>query len=252
MKTIILAGGFGTRLGSITDLIPKPMVRIGNKPIIWHIMQIYAKQGFNDFILSLGYKSELIKSYFYNYHYLENDFSIDLKKSEVKNLSKNKLDWKVTLIDTGLKTLKGARIKRLEKHIGKTTMLTYGDGVAKIDLKKLLAFHKKHGKILTLTGVRPPSRFGEIKEKNGRLLSFEEKPQASSGYINGGFMIFDKKLLNYLSTDESCDLEYGAFNELAKTGQMMVYKSDEPWECVDTERDLKHLNTLYEDGKAFW
>ena len=254
MKVIILAGGFGTRLGNITVSIPKPMVSIGNYPIIWHIMKVYAHFGFKDFVLSLGYKAEVIKDYFYNQQMLNNDFSIDLSTQKVKILPRkeNHVDWKVALIDTGLNTLKGARIKRLEKYLDDVNMLTYGDGVADIDLKELLKFHKSHGKTITITGVRPPSRFGEIQVKNGQLLSFQEKPQTSVGLINGGFMVFNKNLLKYLSTDENCDLEYGAFNKLAEEGEMMVYTHDKNWECVDTERDLKHLNDLWNQGKAFW
>jgi glucose-1-phosphate cytidylyltransferase len=254
MKIIILAGGFGTRLGNITTSIPKPMVSVGNYPIIWHIMKMYGHYGYKDFVLSLGYKAEVIKDYFYKQQMLNNDFSIDLSTQKVTILPRkeNHLDWKVTLIDTGLNTLKGARIKRLEKYLDDVNMLTYGDGVADIDLKALLKFHKSHGKTITITGVRPPSRFGEIQVENGRLLSFQEKPQTSVGLINGGFMVFNKNLLKYLTTDENCDLEYGAFNKLTDEGEMMVYTHDKNWECVDTERDLKHLNDLWNKNTAFW
>lgn len=254
MKVVILAGGFGTRLGSITGTLPKPMVRIGNYPIIWHIMKMYSHYGFNEFVLSLGYKSEVIKDYFYNQKMLNNDFSIDLATQDITihERKENHLDWKVTLVDTGLNTLKGARIKRVEKYLDDVNMLTYGDGVADINIKELVKYHKKHGKTITISGVRPPSRFGEIQVESGRLLSFQEKPQTSAGLINGGFMVFNKKLLNFLSTDENCDLEYGAFNQLADQGEMMVYTSEKPWECVDTERDLKHLNDLWNNNKAFW
>jgi glucose-1-phosphate cytidylyltransferase len=253
MKTIILAGGFGTRLGSITETIPKPMVCIGEKPILWHIMKIFSHYGQKDFIISLGYKGDVIKEYFYNYNNIHSDFKIDFKTNKVKVLkSDTPLDWKVTLVDTGLNSLKGARIKRLEKYLDDVNLLTYGDGVADLNIKDLIKFHKSHGKMVTITGVHPPSRFGEILEKNGKLLSFEEKPQTSSGLINGGFIVFNKKLLKYLSTDENCDLEFGCFHELAKKGQMMVYKKAGAWECVDTERDLKHLNTIWNEGKAFW
>lgn len=253
MKVVILAGGFGTRLGSITESIPKPMVKIGDKPIIWHIMNIYAHYGYKDFVLSLGYKAEVIKEYFYNYNTCQNDFSINLKSGNIKlHQKKNVLDWNVTLIDTGLNTLKGARIKRLEPYLDDVNLLTYGDGVADLDIHELVKFHRSHGKTITITGVRPPSRFGEIVVKKGKLLSFQEKPQTSSGLINGGYMVFNKDLLNYLQTDESCDLEFGAFNVLAEKGELMVYTSDRQWECVDTERDLKHMNALWDNHSAFW
>lgn len=254
MKTIILAGGFGTRLGTITETIPKPMVKIGEQPILWHIMKMYAHYGYNDFVLSLGYKAEVIKQYFHNYHTLQNDFTIDFSSGKEKIIRENgKLDWKVTLIDTGLNTLKGARIKRLEPYLDDVNLLTYGDGVADLNIKDLVKFHKAHGKTITITGVHPPSRFGELAvDKEGRLLEFQEKPQTSVGIINGGFMVFNKNLLDYLSTDENCDLEYGAFNELTKKGEMMVYVSEKAWECVDTERDLNHLNKVWNTNQAFW
>lgn len=253
MKTIILAGGYGTRLGNITEAIPKPMVKIGNKPILWHIMKIYASYGYKDFIISLGYKAEVIKEYFYNYNIYNNDYSINLAtKKIIQHNNHDEADWNVTLVDTGVDTLKGARIKRLEKYLDDVNMVTYGDGVSDINIKELVKFHKSHDKIITVSGVYPPARFGEINEENGKLISFEEKPQASKGMINGGFMVFDKKLLNYLSKDVKCDLEYGPFNKLAKDEEIMVYKHDGNWECVDHERDLKHLNQLWNSNNAFW
>ena len=253
MKVIILAGGYGTRLGNITEAIPKPMVKIGNKPILWHIMKIYASYGYKDFILSLGYKAEIIKEYFYNYNAYSNDYTIDLGSKEITKLrNHDESDWSVTLVDTGIDTLKGARVKRIEEHLDDVNMLTYGDGVADIDIEKLVKLHNSHDKIVTISGVHPPARFGEIIEENGRLISFEEKPQTSIGLINGGFMVFDKKLLQYLNTNEKCDLEYGPFDVLAKEEQIMVYKHTGKWECVDTERDLKHLNKLWDDKNAFW
>jgi glucose-1-phosphate cytidylyltransferase len=254
MKVIILAGGYGTRLGSITEEIPKPMVMIGDKPIIWHIMKIYAHHGFKDFLISLGYKQEVLKEYFYNYDIHANDFSVDLSTKKIKTLKNHdEQDWRVSLIDTGPNTLKGARIKRLEKYLDDDlNMVTYGDGVADIDIKKLVKFHKSHGKILTITGVFPPSRFGEIIEKNDKLISFKEKPQSSAGLISGGFFVFDKRMLKYLTTKENCDFEYNVLEKLVKAGQVMVYKHLGQWECVDTERDLRHLNKIWTEGKAFW
>lgn len=254
MKVIILAGGYGTRLGNITEAIPKPMVKIGNTPIIWHIMKIYSRYGYKDFIISLGYKAEVIKEYFYNYNIYKNDYSINLGTKKITQLNNHdESDWNVTLVDTGIDTLKGARVKRVEKYLDDDiNMVTYGDGVADINIKKLVEVHKSHDKIITISGVHPPARFGEIIEKDGRILSFEEKPQTSIGLINGGFMVFDKRLLDYLTIDEKCDLEYGPFDELAKEKQIMVYKHSGKWECVDTERDLVHLNKLWNEGKAFW
>ena len=255
MKVIILAGGYGTRLGSLTEAIPKPMLRIGNKPIIWHVMKIYSHYGYTDFVISLGYKADVVKEYFVNYTIYNNDFTISLQAQEItahSRCNEDELRWKVSLIDTGLSSLKGARIKRLEKYLDDVNMVTYGDGVADIDIKSLLEFHKSHNKIMSITGVCPPSRFGEVIEKDGHILAFEEKPQTSAGLINGGFMVFDKKLLDYLTPDETCDLEIGAFDELAREDEIMVYKHEGQWECVDTERDLRHLNRLWEEDKAFW
>lgn len=254
MKVIILAGGYGTRLGNISEIIPKPMVPVGNRPIIWHIMKIYSYYGFNDFIITLGYKGDVIKHFFCNYSTACSDFLVDMSNDNIKILnSHNEHDWKVALVDTDLNTLKGARIKRVEKYLDSdVNMVTYGDGVADINIKELLDFHKKHGKTITITGVHPPARFGELIEKNGKLISFKEKPQTSVGLINGGFMVFNKELLDYLSPDENCDLEVGTLEKLSKAGEVMVYKHNGQWECIDHERDLIHLNKLWNENKAFW
>ncbi len=253
MKTIILAGGYGTRLGNITEAIPKPMVKIGNYPILWHILKIYDHYGYNDFIFSLGYKAEVIKQYFFSHQIFNNDFSIDLGTGKIEIHNRyHELNWKVTLVDTGLDALKGARIKRLESYLDDVNMVTYGDGVCDIDINKLVEFHKSHGKILTISGVHPPARFGAMIEKDGRVVSFEEKTKASEGYINGGYMVFNRELLNYLTEDESCDFEIGPMDELVAAGEVMVYKHDGNWECLDTERDLVHLNRLWKNDRAFW
>jgi glucose-1-phosphate cytidylyltransferase len=253
MKTIILAGGYGTRLGNITEAIPKPMVKIGNKPIIWHIMKIYSHYGYKDFIISLGYKAEVIKEYFYNYDIYNSDYRINLGTKEI-NLINNQeeADWIVTLVDTGLDTLKGARIKRLEKYLDDINMITYGDGVADINIANLIEFHKSHNKILTITGVHAPARFGEIIEKNNKIISFQEKPELSGGSINGGFMVFNRKLLDYLTTDEKCDFEKGPLEKLAQKGEIMLYKHPGKWACMDHERDVVYLNKLWNENKAFW
>jgi glucose-1-phosphate cytidylyltransferase len=254
MKVLILAGGYGSRLRNVPHDIPKPMVPVGDKPILWHIMKIYSCYGFNDFIIMLGYQGVKIKEYFFNFDRINNDFTVNLADGSYDYLNRNNGEnWKVTLVDTGQDTLKGGRIKRIEKLLNHDiNMLTYGDGVADINIKNLVAFHKSHGKTLTLSGVRPPSRFGELKTENNRLLSFEEKPQTSSGLINGGFMVFNKGLLDYLTTDEECDFEFGILEDLANKEEIQVYPHLGSWECVDTERDLNHLNRLWKENRAFW
>lgn len=256
IKTIILCGGLGTRLREETEFRPKPMVNIGNKPILWHIMKIYAHYGLKDFILCLGYKGEMIKEYFYNYKILNNDFTIKLddnKNIEIHN--NNEEDWKVTLVDTGEKALKGARLKRIEKYVdGEYLMVTYGDGVANIDINSLLEFHRSHGKVATLTGISSASRFGELKIDGDKVISFAEKPDNIHQLINGGFFIFNKTIFNYLSVDDNCDLESGALEKVAKEGQLMVYKHKGFWACMDTLRDVDYLNDLWQKNKpwAIW
>lgn len=252
---VILCGGLGTRLREETEIRPKPMVEIGNKPILWHIMKIYAYWGFRDFILCLGYKGEMIKEYFLNYEILNNDFSIELgvnRKITVHGDSGEK-GWQVTLADTGDKSLKGSRIKRIQKYLkGETFMLTYGDGVINLDLNKLLAYHQKHGRVGTVTGVRPPSRFGELIAEGNQVISFAEKPQSSTGLINGGFFVFNRGIFDYLSEDENCDFEVGPLEQLAADGQLMVYKHEGEWACMDTYRDMQYLNYLWKESRAFW
>lgn len=257
MKTIILAGGWGSRMGDLADLVPKPMINIGSRPILWHIIQIYMKYGFNDFIIALGVKGNVIKDYFINYKNNVSDVEIDLNKNQILyNINKNDkvlLKAKITLVETGLNTLKGARIKRLQKYLGKDEnfFLTYGDGLSDVNLKKLLQFHIDSKKIFTITGVRPSGRFGELKESNNIVKSFKEKPKSNS-LINGGFMVFNKKLLDYLSSKENCDLEYGVLEKLARLNQVSVFKHKGNWECMDHERDVKYLNDLYNKNSAFW
>lgn len=255
MKVIILCGGKGIRLKEETETKPKPMIEIGGMPILWHIMKIYSHFGFSEFILALGYKKNMIKNFFLNYETMTQDFTIELGSlNKIKLHSQHKeRGWKVTLVDTEEDTLKGARIKRLEKYIpDETFMLTYGDGVADIDLTKLLSFHNLHKKTATITGVRPPSRFGEIKAKDGRVVSFSEKPQVSEGLINGGFFVFNRKIFDYLTEDPNCDFERGALERLAAAGELMVYEHPGSWECMDTLRDMEHLNMLWKKGEAFW
>ncbi|MBU1152813.1 glucose-1-phosphate cytidylyltransferase [bacterium] len=255
MKTVILCGGLGTRLREETEFRPKPMVEIGDKPILWHIMKNYAHYGFKEFILCLGYKGEMIKGYFYNYEALNNDFTIELgdnKNIEIHR-SHSEKDWTVTLANTGDKALKGARLKRIEKYIDDDQfMMTYGDGVANIDINALLTFHQSHGKLATVTGINPASRFGELKIRGDRVESFTEKPKESHGLINGGFFVFNKGIFDYLSDDDNCDLEIGALEQIARDGQFMVYKHKEFWTCMDTLRDMEYLNKLWDEKKAPW
>jgi glucose-1-phosphate cytidylyltransferase len=254
MKVIILAGGWGTRLGQMAELIPKPMVSIGNKPVLWHIMKIYSHYGYNDFIIALGVKGHVIKEYFFNYEPLNNDFTVDLSSGEINYKNKStETDWRVTLVDTGLNTLKGARIKRVESYLDNDiNMLTYGDGLADININKLITFHKSHNKTITISGVRPPSAFGEFEEIDGQVVSFTEKPKSAKSYINGGFMVFNRELLNYLNKKDDIDFEFGVLDDLSKKGEVMVYKHQGSWECMDHERDVKFLNELWNNNKAFW
>jgi len=255
MQTIILCGGLGTRLREETEFRPKPMVEIGGKPILWHIMKIYSHYGIKDFVLSLGYKGEMIKEYFYNYEILTNDFTIEIgnKKNIEIHSNNDEKDWRITLADTGDKALKGARLKRVQQYVNDDTfMLTYGDGVADVDINALLAFHNKHGKLATVTGINPAARFGELKIKGNHVESFSEKPRDGDGLINGGFFVFNKDIFDYLSADEDCDLEIGPLEKIAGEGQLMVYKHRSFWACMDTIRDMEYLNKLWVEGKAEW
>ena len=254
MKLVILAGGYGSRLGEIAKITPKPMIEIGGKPIIWHIMKYYSQFGIKEFIICLGYKANLIKEYFLNYKTIKNDFTIDYSNDSVEfHNNYAEADWKVTLVNTGYDTLKGGRLKKIEKYLDNDiNLLTYGDGVSNIDIKNLIEFHDKSKKIVTISGVHPPARFGELIFDGDTLTSFEEKSQTSEGYINGGFMVFNKKLLSYLTTDDNCDLEYEVFEQLSKEGSLSVYKHDGLWMCMDTERDITKLNEMWKSNKAFW
>lgn len=255
MKVVILCGGKGTRLREETEVRPKPMVQIGNRPILWHIMKTYAYHGFKEFVICLGYKGHMIKEYFLNYEMMNNDFTIKLcdRKSVQIHSNHEETDWTVTLADTGEETQTGGRVKRIEKYIDDDIfMLTYGDGVADINIKELLEFHKSHGKIGTMTAVHPPSRFGELTIDGDQITKFTEKPQTKEGMISGGFFVFSKEFFNYLSDDEDCYLEKSPLENLAKEGELMVYQCDKFWQCVDTYRELEVLNSLWKDNNAPW
>jgi glucose-1-phosphate cytidylyltransferase len=254
MKVVIFCGGRGIRLSEETDLQPKPLVKVGGKPILWHIMKIYAHYGFKEFVLCLGYKGTMIKEYFYHYEIANSDFTVNLHNKKITQHNKyEENDWQVTLVDTGESTLKGARLKKIERYIdGDEFMLTYGDGIADIDLNRLLAFHKKHKCVGTVTGVRPPSRFGELVSKNNRVVSFIEKPQVCAGLINGGFFVLNKKVFDYLTDDDDCDFEKGPLEQIANKGLLAVYEHPGNWSCMDTLRDKQYLDELYQSGKAFW
>lgn len=253
MKTIILAGGFGTRLSEYTDIRPKPMVEIGGQPILWHILNIYARYGFNDFVIALGYKGEVIKDYFLNYYPLKSDFTIDLSNGRANYLHKKSVNWKVALVDTGLDSMTGGRVKRLKEYIGNETfMLTYGDGVANIDIRKLVEFHKAHGKMATITAVHPAARFGELLiSKDQDVLSFKEKPQTTQGWINGGFFVLEPEFLDLIEGDHTV-LEVEPLERAAEAGELKAYLHDGFWQCMDTLRDKNILEELWQIQKAPW
>lgn len=252
MKVIILAGGFGTRLSEYTEVIPKPMVTVGNKPILWHIMKSYAQYGHIDFFVALGYKAELIKDYFLNYRSLNSDFTINLKDGMMTPHLNDDVDWNVTLVDTGISTMTGGRVKRMKEFIGNETfLLTYGDGLADININSLLEFHRSHGKMATVSAVHPGARFGELAIKGSDVLSFKEKPQTSQGWINGGYFVFEPSFFDYIEGDETI-LEKTPLENVAKMGELSAYKHHGFWHCMDTKRDRDSLEALWNLGSAPW
>lgn len=253
MKTVILAGGFGTRISEQTELKPKPMVEIGGQPILWHIMNIYAHYGYKDFVIALGYKAEVIKEYFLNYYSLKSDFTVDLANGEAECLRKKAVDWKVTLIDTGLNTMTGGRVKRVKEYIGNETfMLTYGDGVADVNINKLVEFHKSHEKMATITAVRPAARFGELNISTDQdVLSFKEKPHTTVGWINGGFFVLEPEFFDLIDGDYAV-LEEEPSERVAGAGELKAYIHDGFWQCMDTVRDKNVLENLWQSGQAPW
>jgi len=252
MKVVILAGGFGTRLTEETAIKPKPMVEIGGRPILWHILKIYEHFGFYDFGIAMGYKSEVIKDYFLNYYYQQSDLTIELKTGKVTTHETKREDWHIFLSDTGTLTQTGGRIKRMKDWIGNSTfMMTYGDGVTNVDIEALLKFHKSQGKLVTLTAVRPPSRFGGLSISNGLVNNFQEKPQIGEGWINGGFFVIEPEALDYIADDATL-WEREPLENLSRDGQLAAYQHEGFWQCMDTIRDVQMLENLWKAGNAPW
>ena len=256
IKTVILCGGMGTRIRDANEQIPKPLLPIGNRPIVWHIMKGYAEHGFRDFVLCLGYKSWLFKEFFLNYQAMGSDLRVDLAiPGAVEYVQRRREDWRVTLADTGEATMTGGRVAAVRQYLDgcEHFLLTYGDGLADVDLRALLAFHRSHGRIATVTGVRPPSRFGELRVAGGHVTEFNEKPQVSDGLINGGFFAFDAhRFWDYLDGGASTSLEASPLQSLARAGELMVFEHEGFWQPMDTLREFNALNELWASGRAPW
>jgi glucose-1-phosphate cytidylyltransferase len=254
VKVVILAGGFGTRLSEETELKPKPMVEIGGKPILWHIMKLYSHYGFNDFIICCGYKSSIIKNYFHHYYMHQADMTIDLSTNAVEYHNSKAEPWKVTLIDTGLLTMTGGRIKRIQSYVGNQTfMLTYGDGVANINIDKLLAFHEGKGRLATLTAVQPSGKFGAIDiREDDCVCAFSEKPRGDGAWINGGFFVLEPEIFDYISEGDNTVWERAPLERLANDGQLDAFKHHGYWQPMDTLRDRNELDALWGRGDPPW
>jgi glucose-1-phosphate cytidylyltransferase len=255
VKVVILCGGQGTRLREETEFRPKPLVEVGGRPILLHIMKLYAHHGFREFVLCLGYRGNMIKEHFLNYEAMNNDFTVQLGHpgSIVYHDAHREHDWRVTMVDTGIQTMTGARVKRASRYLtGDRFMLTYGDGVSDIDLRALLDFHQQAGTLATVTGVHPSSRFGELLVSGHRVQQFSEKPQTHEGLVNGGFFVFERRMLDYLTDDPGCVLEGEPLERLATDGELSVYRHGGFWQCMDTYRDYQHLNALWNGGGARW
>jgi len=256
MKILLLAGGFGTRLSEETELKPKPMVNIGDKPILWHIMKLYGNYGYNDFVVLLGYKGHVIKEYFINYFYHQSDIRIDIVKNEVQILNNNSEPWKITLIDTGLHTMTGGRVLRARDVVGdEPFMLTYGDGVGNVDISKLVEFHKNHGKAITMTTVQPEGRFGGVEfdeDDTDQVSDFLEKPKGEGGWINAGFFVCEPKVFDYILDGDKTIFERAPLENLAKDGELFAFKHHGFWKPMDTLRDNVQLNKMWEENNALW
>jgi len=254
VPVVILCGGRGTRFKEQTESKPKPMIEVVGRPILWHIMSFYAGHGFKNFVLCLGYKSDVIKRYFLDFAALESDFTVDLSApGKIHYHGASTRDWKVTCVDTGLDAMTGARLHRVAPYLkGKEFFLTYGDGLSDVDVPRTLAFHREHGRAATVTGVRPPSRFGELVVDGGKVNKFAEKPDVEHGYINGGFFVFGRKALDYVTDDDSCILEREPLERMAADGELMVHSHHGFWQCMDTYRDLVRLEEEWNSGAAPW
>ena len=252
-KVVLLCGGLGTRMREETEYRPKPMVEVGGKPLLWHIMKTYGEFGLTDFVCCLGYRGQMIKQYFLDYHAMRSDMTIALLSGDVEYAKRVVEDWTIALVDTGDQSMTGARVKRVEPWLGESDIFlcTYGDGVADIDIDELIAFHRSHGRLATVTGVKPPSRFGELVHDGVEVSRFAEKP-AGDGLISGGFFVFDRAVMERLSADPSCVLERGPLEGLAEDGELAVYRHDGFWQCADTIRDVELLRSLWERGEAPW
>ena len=252
MKVVILAGGLGTRLSEYTVSIPKPMVTIGGRPILWHVMKTYAHYGHNNFFLALGYKAEVIKDYFLHYSNLNADFTINLSSGDIKSHQKDEVDWKVTLVQTGVDSMTGGRVKRMQKYVGNEPfLLTYGDGVSNINIAELLKFHRSHGKMVTVSAVHPIARFGELEISKGQVKSFQEKPQTTQGWINGGYFVIEPEFFDLIEGDDII-LEKGPLETAAKNGELMAYHHNGFWQCMDTKRDRDALENMWLSENPPW
>ena len=251
MKVVLLAGGLGTRIAEETETKPKPMVEIGQRPLLWHIMKHYAHFGFKEFVVALGYRGEYVKRYFLDYCTVNSNLTVNLANGRTHYDVEQSEDWLIDLIDTGDSTQTAGRLKRLGQHLTDTFMLTYGDGVSNINLANLLAFHRSHGKLATLSAVRPPTRFGHLTIEGSQVAKFSEKPQIGEGWINGGFFVMEPQVLDYIEGDD-VDLARGPFENLANNGQLMAYKHDGFWQCMDTMRDKDNLEKMWSGGRPEW
>lgn len=252
MQVVILAGGYGTRLSEYTDLIPKPMVKIGGEPILKHIMKIYSDYGFKDFYIALGYKGEVIKNYFLNYKSINSDFTVNLKDGTLNFHNGHDDDWRVTLVDTGVNTMTGGRLLNISKYLDDSTfMMTYGDGLSNVNINKLLEFHKRHGKLATITAVQAIPRFGLIELNEDKVTSFSEKPKAKDSWINGGFFVFEKEVINYIRNQETV-LEKEPLENLSKDEELHAYKHRDFWQCMDTKRDKDYLEEMAKSNIIPW
>lgn len=251
MKVVILAGGYGTRLSEETDTLPKPMIEIGGRPLIWHLMKIFSNQGFNEFVVALGYKGQVIKRYFMQYPQIETDMQVDLASSSVKTAGQTAENWKIDLIDTGHDTMTGGRLKRLRGLLDDTFIFTYGDGLANVNLRRLVEFHRSHRRLATVTAVKPPSRFGLLQIEEGKVTSFNEKPRNPDDWINGGYFVLEPRAIDYIDGDAT-PWERDPCQRLARSGELFAYRHDGYWQCVDTLHELRTLREIWDSGTAPW